>query len=389
MAPHCEALFEASLQREDNTWTQDTLSGLPTCKGVLLFADTDSRPIQLLQAASLRRTAQAKLLEGDAEEGPSRKTDISELTGQLYFTSCANAFESTLTYIRLVHALFPGQTADWLQLPSPVFAVLDSSAALPCFTVSSNPVSSEQRQVFGLFGQRKTAGLFCETLNTVFGLCRNRPLLGSGNEASCPYLQMQTCGGPCIGQLNMETYRQFVQEALDAANGELDEPITKRTTQMKAAAQSMHYERAKRLKDQIDALASLKERPFQWTENLNRLAVLHVDRAGKVKVEGRRKRVHQYAGWKITARGVFAMGTFELTEANALERFIREQWDTQTPVAYAETMYEHLATSSLFLFRHNVQGLWLNGSQGVPASKQIEKMLVDIFPIETPEPAEE
>ena len=58
-----EELFDHSLHRESNEWTKDTLSGLGACKGVLLFTHADGQPIQLLQAASIRRTAQAKLLE--------------------------------------------------------------------------------------------------------------------------------------------------------------------------------------------------------------------------------------------------------------------------------------------------------------------------------------
>ncbi len=378
MKPMDEELFENSLCIESSEWTKDTLMGLPVCKGVLLFTNADGRPIQLLQAASLRRTAQAKLLGSEEEsDTPSRKTDISELTARIYYTCCYNNFQSQITYIRLAHAVFGKQAADWIQLPSPVFSVLDTNTKLPYFTVSSNPKTSETRNVFGLFPNRKAAALFCETLNTVFGLCRNPSLVGTGNEPSCPYLQMQTCPGPCVGKLAMETYRAFIEEALAVAGGDIDTALEERKQQMQTAAKSMHYERAKTLKDQIDALEKLKWSTFKWTTRLEQLAVLHIDKADKIKVEGQRKLVQQYAVWKITANGVFALGQCSLDNSESLEALLREKWDTQNSESYAANSYEHLATLSLFLFRNNVQGFW----GGLPDATALYEQLAKTFQI--------
>ena len=382
-----EELFENSLCIESSEWTKDTLSGLPACKGVLLFTNAEGKPIQLLQAASLRRTAQAKLLGSEEESDlPSRKTDISELTARIYYTCCYNNFQSQLTYTRLAHAVFGNQAADWIQLPSPAFVVLDTDAKLPYFTVSSNPKTNGTRNVFGLFPNRKAAAQFCEILNTVFGLCRNPSLVGTGNEPSCPYLQMQTCPGPCVGKLAMETYRAFVDEALLAAGGDVDAALEERKQQMHTAAQSMHYERAKVLKDQIDALKKLQWTSFKWTTRLDQLSVLHIDKADKIKVEGQRKRVQQYAVWKITANGVFALGQCSLDNSESLDALLRENWNTQRPEAYAANPYEHLATLSLFLFRNNVQGFWGNCSGGLPDMEALCSQLAEMFQI-TPTPS--
>ena len=386
MTPIDEELFEASLCIESNEWTKDTLSSLPACKGVFLFANDLGQPIQLLQAASLRRTAQAKLLGSEDEsDTPSRKTDISELAKRLYYTCCYNNFQSQLIYTRLAHAVFKSKANDWIQLPSPAFAVLDRTMKLPYFAVSSNPKITPTRNAFGLFPSRKAAGQFCEILNTVFCLCRNPVLVGTGNEMSCPYLQMQTCPGPCVGKLKMETYQAFVGDALATACGQVDMAIQEKTGQMKTAAQSMHYERAKILKDQVDALKTLKGPVFQWTTPLDALAVLHIDKADKIKVEGQRKLVQQYAVWKITSEASHYLGQCPLDNVETIDAFLKENWAIAEAVPYASNQYEHLATLSLFLFRNNVQGFWENRSSGLPDTRAIFEKLTKQFQLTPPE----
>ncbi len=389
MATNSEELFEASLCINSEEWTKDTLSGLPACKGVLLFVNRDGQPIQLLQAASIRRTAQAKLIDTEEESNvPSRKTDISELTERIDYTCCYNNFQSQMTYLRLAHAVFPDNASDWIQLPRPSFSVIDMSLPLPYFFVSTSPETNIHRKVFGLFPNRKSAGLFCDTLNTVFGLCRNPSLLGSGNEPSCPYLQMQSCPGPCVGQLKTETYCQFVTDAITTAGGEIDTVLAERKQQMQSAAQSMYYERAKLLKDQVDAIEKLKSPAFHWTSRLDELAVLHIDRADKIKVEGQRKLVQQYAIWKITADGVFSLGQCSLDDFDVFHNFLLGNQGANMPSHYTQSPYEHLGTLSLFLFRNNVQGLWLNISNGLPDASNLNNQLINIFKLETEQPPE-
>ena len=73
MTPPYEELFDSSVAPEQHNWTPDALADIPTCKGVLLFSDSDDQPIQLMQTANLRRTARAKIFQQD--ESISKKTD--------------------------------------------------------------------------------------------------------------------------------------------------------------------------------------------------------------------------------------------------------------------------------------------------------------------------
>jgi hypothetical protein len=166
MTPPYEELFDSSVDLEQHHWTPDALTDIPTCKGVLLFLDSNDQPIQLLQTANLRRTARTKLFHHD--ENITRKTDISNLTNKIFWRCGYNDFMTQTAYVQLAYALFEKQSDNWVQLPRPCFSAIEMDSYLPYFDVSNNPVISENRIVYGLFPSRKAAAEFSKTLNSVF-----------------------------------------------------------------------------------------------------------------------------------------------------------------------------------------------------------------------------
>ncbi len=361
-----EELFEASLCRQSDKWTKDTLSGLPTCKGVFLFADISGRPIQLLQSANLRRTVQAKLLHEEPTTS-SRKTDLSFLTARIFYITCYNYFQLQLTYIRSAHAVFQKSANNWIQLPKPSFAAIETDAYLPFLHVSENPKTHPNRKVFGLFPTRKAAAAFCETLNTIFGLCRNPSLLKSGKEASCPYLQMETCPGPCLQKKERGAYLKAVEQACLTAAGNIQSTIENLHREMIQTAQLMQFERAALLKKHSQNLEKLTRNDFRWVRDLQDLCILCMDFDTKRKVAGKNKKYQLYKAWKITATSVHELGIFVPRTPEQTASFLTHTWTQGETVVYAENTTEHLATLSLFLFRSEPPGLWLAAGQSPPA----------------------
>lgn len=374
-------LFEDSLYLETEQWTKDTLAGLPTCRGVLLFTDRSGKPIQLLQAASLRRTAQAKLLR-EEEQTPTRKLDISELTHTLYWQCYHNDFLTQVHYFRMAHLLFADSPDDWIQLPRTSYAVIETDTFLPYFYVSEIPEMLPQRIVYGLFPTRKAVSEFAEILNTVFCLCRNPSLLKTGRESSCPYLQMQTCPGPCLDPAQTEAYRARVRQAIEAGSGRIDAAIADLQSRMKQASQTMAFERAQLLKKQTEQLGRLKRPDYQWTHCLKNLCILHVDQSGKVPVEGKKRLMRQYKWLKITSDRVYDLGDFVPQTREDVQRFLEENWTRSDVIDYADKPTEHLRNVSYFICRSHRSGFWLDCTNGI-AADPLFAGLEGLFKLET------
>lgn len=370
MMPLPKELFDASVALEGNEWNIQALSALESCKGILLFADDRQRPIQLLQSANLRRTAQARLLRDDTPS-LARKADLSVLTRYIFASCRHNDFSNWLEYLKIARA-FSGQPfLEDVRLPTVFFAAIDLNAPLPYFYVSSNSAISENRQAWGLFASRKAALDFCQTLNTVFTLCRNPSLLQTGNEPSCPYLQMQQCPGPCLDQITRSEYMQWVRQALEAADGGLSNPITKFESEMHQAAADKRFELAQTYKQRIERLKHLKDSTGQWTQNLIRFCILHVDRGPKMAQTNQKRKQQQFIAWKITRNLIREIGRFTLNLPDDWTADFTNQWPNPSRGEIQLNPSEHFGLLSLLLFRSRPQGLWLDASQTAPDAASV------------------
>jgi len=371
-------LFEASVALEGNEWNSEVLSAIPACKGVLLLADETLCPIQLLQSANLRRTAQARLVREDTTE-PVRKTDLSQCTVCVFYTCRHNDFATTLELLRIAHTLGVKAFQEAVRLPRTSFAAIDLDAPLPYFYVSSSSSCGVKRKAWGLFASRKSVQDFCLALNTAFCLCRNPSLLQTGNEPSCPYFQMQQCPGPCMGNIARNTYMQWVTEAVRAADGSVDEPLNRLTDEMKRAASQRQFERAQVLKERAGLLASLKDSVCPWTDNLERFCLLHTDRGPKIAAEDRRRKHQQFMTWKITRNRMYEIGAFTEAERETWAESFAGRWTNGTPVSIDLHAQDHFGLLSLLLFRSKPQGVWINASKGAPDAGEVYTKAVSLL----------
>lgn len=358
-------LFEASVALEGNEWNSEVLSTVPACKGVLLFADETLCPVQLLQSANLRRTAQARLIREDTSV-PARKTDLSQCTSYVFYNCCYSDFATYLELLKIARMLGGKSFEEAVRLPRASFAAIDLDAPLPYFYVSSSPSCDARRKAWGLFPSRKAVQEFCTALNCAFCLCRNPSLLQTGNEPSCPYFQMQQCPGPCMGNIPQEIYMQQVAEAVRAADGSIDDPVQRLIRAMKQAAAEKRFEQAQIFKERAGLLTKLKENACPWTENLERFCILHADRGPKVDAETGRRKHQQYIVWKITRNRIGEVGRFTETDRESWTQSFADNWDNPAPADCRLNTQEHFGLLSLLQFRSKPQGVWINASKQTP-----------------------
>lgn len=359
-----EALFEAFVRIQNNEWTKDTLAEIPTCKGVLLFTDSTGRPIQLLQAAGCRRTAQAKLLHEETES-PARKADVSTLATTIYYTCCHNNFLTQQTYTQLAHEVFGKDVNNWIQLPKVSLAAIDTDAFLPYFYVSDAIGRQTSRHCFGLFPTRKAVADFCELLNTAFVLCRNPALLKTGREQSCPYLQMQTCPGPCLNADLRQDYANTVKQAVETAAGNLEQEQQQAQQQMLQCSKQMDFENAQRCKKKLDLLNKLSRPDLQHVHRLKDVCFLHIDAGPKEKPEGAKRKIQQLMWFKVTAEKTHYLGNCVPETEDDIKQFIETNWAAEQNPLPCRSAAEHLAILSLQLFRSNRPGHWIDCTNGI------------------------
>ena len=76
----------------------------------------------------------------------------------------------------------------------------------------------------------------------------------------CLYAHIEKCAAPCVGAVQREEYDQLVGELLEFLDGDHSPVLDRLDKQMHGAADSLEYERAARLRDQITSVRKVIER---------------------------------------------------------------------------------------------------------------------------------
>ena len=348
-----EELFE---NKRNLTTAETTLRSLPSERGVLLFADSNSRPIQLLLTADIRRTVQSKWAQPPTSE-PARKVNLRSVAVYVFYTLAAGEYHSQWLYNRLVHLLFPEQTEELL-LPQPHCVCLNPKEHWAAFSSSSRPFQEKEAFYWGPFPTRREADFFARTFNDLFSLCRNRSLALGGSGKKCSYFQMGSCPAFCLDSSKQPCYQKALEQAVRAAQSPpalLAAPLSE---QMKTLAARQQFEQAQAVKNHLDALAKLQTAPYRWTSELDKLKILHIAEGRRIRFEPKRTKQPVYQAFLITSRMAEKLINFTLPSVEKLlEALFSPPRRCLLP---ADNLSEHLALTSLYLYKSHPAGLWLN-----------------------------
>ncbi|MFP4561138.1 MAG: excinuclease ABC subunit UvrC [Thiohalorhabdus sp.] len=119
-----------------------------------------------------------------------------------------------------------------------------------------------QKEKGRYFGPYPSAGAVRETLKLmqkIFPVRQCEDTFFANRSRPCLQYQIERCSGPCTGEVDEDTYREYVRQAelfLAGRNEELDRELTER---MEQAAAEMRFEEAARLRDQIRAIRRVQE----------------------------------------------------------------------------------------------------------------------------------
>jgi hypothetical protein len=360
-------LFEGCLHVDPVVQTADVLvqppQPVPTCKGVILFADAEDRCVSMLTAANIRRTAAGRLFGARTDE-PDKRTNIAPVVGAIYYQCCYNDFATALKYLDVARILWPDTWESRMSLPKPWFVRIDLTAEWPNFSVTDKPAGSEGRKVFGPFPMRRAASRYVTALRMAFALCHRPDLVGSPKKAAaCPDLQMGTCPAPCVGNIGRSEYRRQLEKAVAAAGGRLDGLVKQMRRQMMEFAVDRQFEQASLLKRRIDAVDMLAEKDYTWTHDLSDLAILHIDRWARVAPpDGGKWKVQSYAGYLIVDGQIHCLGPFT---ADGISEFLHAAADVLQPSRgnnLSDATRDNLAIAAYFLYRKAPPGIWIDCS---------------------------
>jgi excinuclease ABC subunit C len=298
MQPECRAGLNGSLRR---TSADLTTTGRPGSVGRERAASTLSGVVQRPPA-------------GTIPDAPG-SYQFKDREGRVIYVGKARSLRSRLSnYFQDARSLPPrtaamvaaAETVEWIQVRNEVEALMlentlikqhqprfnvrlrdDKSYPFLAVTVSDDwprPMVMRGRKRKGVryFGPYGHAYAIRETLDL---LLRTFPLRTCSDNKfgrhqrmgrPCLLFHIEKCSGPCVGEVDHETYDRLTQELLDFLDGDTDTIVRRLEDRMRAAADDLEYERAARVRDRLTSVRKAIERQQMVAERNEDLDVIGI-----------------------------------------------------------------------------------------------------------------
>ena len=242
---------------------------LPALGAVYLLSDADDSPIFLSVCENLRRVVPPRLA-ADANDEPTKRAKLGEITRRIRWKRTRGAFEGLLWHWRIARATFPDRYAFMLGFGPCALLRVDPAAAFPRFE-PTNVIRDDGARYFGPIPRRKDAEALVRLLEDAFDLCRDYDILQkTPNGERCAYFDMGRCPAPCDGTAPMSVYRQSIAEALTFLQAPTESSLEPVQRRMRAAAESLAFESAAAYKRVFeDALRLPRRTAFAYLKDVN------------------------------------------------------------------------------------------------------------------------
>jgi len=236
---------------------QEKLDRLPERPGVYLFKDAKSQVLYIGKSASLRSRVRSYFQES---RGRDPKTDL--LVGQirdLDFIVTDNELEALILESNLVKKHRPRYNIILRDDKHYPFLKLTTNEDFPRLVVARR-VQKDGALYFGPFYPATAMRETLRLVRQLFPLRTCRIKIDGTLERPCIQYYIHRCNAPCTGWETKEGYAQTVRDVQRFLEGKDDDLAKDLTREMEAAAAELRFERAAVLRDQIQALNTVRER---------------------------------------------------------------------------------------------------------------------------------
>ncbi|MHB1294279.1 MAG: excinuclease ABC subunit UvrC [Anaerolineae bacterium] len=240
-----------------NERIRSRLAALPTKPGVYLMRDANNRVIYVGKAIVLRNRVRSYFQEGAAHPPKTERlvADIDDLE----WIVTGSELEALILESELIKRYSPRYNIRLKDDKRYPYIKVTWQEDFPRFFVVRQMLRDGARY-FGPFTSSQAVYQTLEVVRRLFPYrtC-NREITGQ-DRRPCLYYHIKRCTGPCIGAIDREGYRAIVDRACLFLEGKQDEIVEKMREEMAEASESLRFERAAELRDQVSAITTIIER---------------------------------------------------------------------------------------------------------------------------------
>jgi excinuclease ABC subunit C len=237
-------------------WLKEQLKTLPTKPGVYLFKDESGKVLYVGKAASIRQRVRSYF---GAPQTPDLKLHrLMPRVRDLEFVVTDSEQEAIILEF------------NFIKKHRPRFNVrLKDDKSYPYIKVALNEewprvfltrrFEDDGGKYFGPYASASSVRKTLDLLNQLFRYCSPKWVITGRKPRPCFNYSINRCSGACSAEISKEEYRGIIKEVILFLEGKHEMVARDLQRRMKVAAQALEYEKAARLRDQLEAVKSVAE----------------------------------------------------------------------------------------------------------------------------------
>ena len=233
---------------------KDYVATLPQRPGVYRMYAADGELIYVGKAARLRDRV------GSYFSGAPRAAKVAALVARIArieVTVVNTESEALLLESNLIKAHRPRYNIILRDDKSFPYILCPAGHDYPRLVFYRGPRQRGSRQ-FGPFPSASAVKEVLQHLQKVFRIRNCRDSFFANRSRPCLQYQIGRCSAPCVGLIDRETYARDVEGAIGVLEGRNLEVVAELQRRMQAAAASLQFEHAARLRDQLRELQEIR-----------------------------------------------------------------------------------------------------------------------------------
>ncbi len=237
-------------------------SKFPAAPGVYLFQDQAGRVIYVGKASNLRSRAGSYFLQAAADD--RRTTQLVQEAYDVDFLEAESEVDALLLEARMIKDIQPKFNRDLRDDKTFPYLQITTHEDFPRVEVTREPRTSGVK-LYGPFASAGSLRGAMQILQRVFKF-RTCPLdIAADDERwrwfrPCLLASINQCTAPCNLRISKEEYRKDIQRLKLFLEGNRKQLFAEMRADMQAASKELKFEKAARLRDEIEMLESLRDR---------------------------------------------------------------------------------------------------------------------------------
>ncbi|MHB9031620.1 MAG: excinuclease ABC subunit UvrC [Anaerolineae bacterium] len=233
------------------------LAGLPLKPGVYIMRDVEKHVIYVGKAILLRHRVRSYFQ--DSAQHPPKTQRLVEEVADLEWIVTGSELEALVLECELIKRYRPRYNVRLKDDKRYPYIMVTMQEEFPRIMVVRS-MQHDGARYYGPFTSSQAVYQSLELIRHLFPYRTCNRVITGHDRSPCLYYHIKLCHGPCIGAIDMLGYREEIERACLFLEGKQEQILDQMRAEMLEASDALLYEKAARLRDDIDSISRIVER---------------------------------------------------------------------------------------------------------------------------------